>query len=45
MTIQKAKELTSKEVFTLLKKKGHTNCSAQQIADAHGEGRDFSFLF
>ena len=45
MTTQKSKELTGKEVFTLLKAKGHTDFSANEIANAHTNGKDFSFLF
>jgi len=38
-------KLTEKEVFKLLKRKGHTDWSAKDIAEAHGKGQDFSFLF
>jgi hypothetical protein len=45
MHIEEANKLTPTEVYNLLKLKGHTDFSANQIAEAHSQGRDFSFLF
>jgi len=45
MTTQAASKLTRKEVYNLLKAKGHTDFSANEISEAHENGRDFSFLF
>jgi hypothetical protein len=37
--------LTAKQVYNLLKSKGHTEFSANQITKAHEQGKDFTFLF
>jgi hypothetical protein len=45
MTTLEAKKLTKEQVYKLLKSKGHTDWSANDIAEAHDKGQDFSFLF
>jgi hypothetical protein len=45
MSLSEASKLSKQEVYDLLKGKGHTNFSANEVAELHDKGADFSFLF